>query len=480
LYSRKWKAKEMDLTYFFYNYTSDMPVEKCRFEIEKGLREWTDVSPFSFTEVDNPDDAKFKIFFANRDHFDGHQFDGPWGVLAHAFYPRKGKLHYDDDETFTADTPNGVNLYYATTHEMGHGLGLMHSSSYGAVMAPYYPGYRDDIQLSQDDLDAIHENYGNGKGKVTPLANWESLGQNQFVDNEAEGSEGRAKSLQGDGPDNLEFPAPVTDKPAPKVDEVKPEPEVKPEEEGVKVKKLEPFKDETDEEKEEAGPTPEGGGPGNLEQQQTDCIERIDAAVNSPLEKYAFIFSGGKYVRLEPDERNMPVLSEGYPKAVSDGFPGLPDKIQAGFTDFDKKVSYFFVGGLVYSWDWAEDKVVMQGLAIEQTEFNGLPGDISGVASYRDHVIFINDEHYYLWTSDNGLLPGENVWPFQGDDVMHVTGAFNAFLNGYFYTSIDEMPEKYVLFRARTVMNGNPGGAANPTYSYRKFVTDMNLAICAN
>ena len=43
---------------------------------------------------------------------------------------------------------------------MGHGLGLMHSSSYGAVMAPYYPGYKDDIQLSKDDLDGIHKNYG--------------------------------------------------------------------------------------------------------------------------------------------------------------------------------------------------------------------------------------------------------------------------------------------------------------------------------
>ena len=39
------------LTYFFYNYTTDMPAEKCRSEIEKGLKEWTDVSPFSFTEV---------------------------------------------------------------------------------------------------------------------------------------------------------------------------------------------------------------------------------------------------------------------------------------------------------------------------------------------------------------------------------------------------------------------------------------------
>ena len=69
-------------------------------------------------------------------------------------------LDHADPLTLNLMLDFSIYSIQATTHEMGHGLGLMHSSSYGAVMAPYYPGYKDDIQLSKDDLDGIHKNYG--------------------------------------------------------------------------------------------------------------------------------------------------------------------------------------------------------------------------------------------------------------------------------------------------------------------------------
>lgn len=56
----------------------------------------------------------------------------------------------------------GINFLYAATHELGHSLGLGHSSDPNAVMYPTY-GDKDskDFKLSQDDIEEIQKLYGN-------------------------------------------------------------------------------------------------------------------------------------------------------------------------------------------------------------------------------------------------------------------------------------------------------------------------------
>lgn len=56
----------------------------------------------------------------------------------------------------------GINFLYAATHELGHSLGLAHSSDPNAVMYPTYGEvYSKDFKLSQDDINGIQKLYGN-------------------------------------------------------------------------------------------------------------------------------------------------------------------------------------------------------------------------------------------------------------------------------------------------------------------------------
>ena len=56
------------------------------------------------------------------------------------------------------------NLYRVAAHELGHSLGLSHSTDIGALMYPNYI-YTGDVQLSQDDIDGIQAIYGEYKEK---------------------------------------------------------------------------------------------------------------------------------------------------------------------------------------------------------------------------------------------------------------------------------------------------------------------------
>ena len=56
----------------------------------------------------------------------------------------------------------GINFLYVATHELGHSLGLDHSSDPNAVMYPTYEeGDSKNFKLAQDDINGIQKLYGN-------------------------------------------------------------------------------------------------------------------------------------------------------------------------------------------------------------------------------------------------------------------------------------------------------------------------------
>ncbi|XP_014217986.1 matrix metalloproteinase-2-like, partial [Copidosoma floridanum] len=75
--------------------------------------------------------------FKRKSHGDKHDFDGIGGVLAHAFFPAYGlniggDIHFDADEDWTVENTkigSKSHLFSAAVHELGHSLGLGHTST---------------------------------------------------------------------------------------------------------------------------------------------------------------------------------------------------------------------------------------------------------------------------------------------------------------------------------------------------------------
>ena len=98
-----------DLTYTVDNYP-ELPRAAVDEEIRRAVTLWTAASPrLSFRHVQNSEDADIRITFHDGDHNDGMSFDGNGMVVAHAFPPPNGSIHFDIAESWTIRCREGTN-----------------------------------------------------------------------------------------------------------------------------------------------------------------------------------------------------------------------------------------------------------------------------------------------------------------------------------------------------------------------------------
>ncbi|CAJ0583174.1 unnamed protein product, partial [Mesorhabditis spiculigera] len=142
-----------------------LPAYKVQKVIQAAFEVWEGYAGFSYEYTPNGR-VHIEIVFAENGHGDDEPFDGRGKILAHAFFPRfGGDIHFDDAENWALDKNEiGVDLYAVAVHEIGHSLGLKHSNSMEAIMAPYYQNYQgNSLYLKQDDVSALFSIYGKDK-----------------------------------------------------------------------------------------------------------------------------------------------------------------------------------------------------------------------------------------------------------------------------------------------------------------------------
>lgn len=150
------------LTYSISGSISSLGASGTRAAIETALNAWSAAARVTFTPTNTPGLARSIDFtFGN--------IDGSGGTLAQGYYPNDlnrepvaGDIKFDSSESWEVGNAKGsgaFDLVLTAVHEIGHALGLDHSSAAGSIMAATVSANQSFTSLPSTDVNAIRGLY---------------------------------------------------------------------------------------------------------------------------------------------------------------------------------------------------------------------------------------------------------------------------------------------------------------------------------
>ncbi|XP_041977336.1 matrix metalloproteinase-2-like [Aricia agestis] len=345
--------KKRSITYRVLNGSRTLDAARAEALFAAGLAVWAAPSGLTFSRADPAAPrADIQLSFASRDHGDGFPFDGAGRVVAHAFPPPHGAMHFDDDETWgdgsAADDDDDVTDFFAVAvHEIGHALGLSHSGVRASVMYPYY---QVPVQhLHDDDIQGLRALYSNLPSTELSVAEPHTASSYAPPFTRADAGAERDEGAGRDAGAGRDVGA------------------------------------DTGEEYEEEEDIPD------LCFTNYDTLQVIQGKIYVFEEEWVWVLEGRKRV------------AAGYPRRWRELFPGLPRHVTQVRAIYEKRDGHIVLFNKRNFWEYsAEFRLVRRG---RLTEYR-LPRTVAEltsafVSNYNNRTYLLEDERY--WRLDDGL-----------------------------------------------------------------------------
>jgi len=161
-YSLADKWNKTNLTYQFLNCPSRVNCDDAQVAVRQAFDDWASVSVLTFSEVSGG--ADIEIAWAGEEEDMGPGSD----TLGFAYFPSEGgDMFLSDSIDWEFGTGTDDDLYLTAAHEIGHALGLDHSSDEASLM---YPTATDETTgIASDDIEGIQQLYGESDGSGPTL-----------------------------------------------------------------------------------------------------------------------------------------------------------------------------------------------------------------------------------------------------------------------------------------------------------------------
>lgn len=147
-----------DLRYAFENFSADSTRIRIQRAVSAAFRVWSEVTPLTFQRLPSiSENTEIELRFIPGDRLHGSE------TLAYASFPPDGDITFLDGYMWNTSSvvPEGeYDLQSVATHEIGHALGLQHTTVHGAVMTKSIGSGRAVRVLHQDDINGIQAKYG--------------------------------------------------------------------------------------------------------------------------------------------------------------------------------------------------------------------------------------------------------------------------------------------------------------------------------